>query len=190
MYETFQPPDFNTPLRLGAGAAPHGRRQERRLCLHRQLLRRHARQDQHPHQGDDAHSAAESGSASALSGRGRQGTTTSGPTCGAPTRSPSTTRPPASGRCSSCRRAAPSRATSRCSSATASRCRWSSPIRAAARSRVMTPRTEADIAALKAQVGALTFSAATWLASAITRPLTAASIGPPASPSPERVTPT
>ena len=79
-------------VRLGAGAAPHGRRQERRLRLYRQLVRRHARQDQHPHQGDDARPAAEPGSPSSPIRSRSTRTTTSGPTCGAPTRSRNTIR--------------------------------------------------------------------------------------------------
>jgi len=47
-------------------------RQARRLRLHRQLIWRHARQDQHPHQGNDAHSAAQSGIGPAVSGGGRR----------------------------------------------------------------------------------------------------------------------
>jgi Carboxypeptidase regulatory-like domain len=51
---------FQYAVRVGTSAAANGRRQERRLRLCRQFVWRHARQDQHPHQGNDARAAAES----------------------------------------------------------------------------------------------------------------------------------
>ena len=123
MYETFIPPDFNDPFAWAQGAAPHGRRQERRLRLDRQFLRRQPRPGQHPHQGDHAGAAAEPGGAPALSGAGRQEPQRVDPPVehrqGREVRSEHV----ASGRCSTCPTAAPSRATSRCWSSPASRCR-------------------------------------------------------------------
>ena len=72
-YEILRAAGLQYAVRLGAVAAAHGRRQERRYRLDRQFVRRQPCPRQHPHQGGDAGAVAESGGAPALSGdRGQE----------------------------------------------------------------------------------------------------------------------
>ena len=107
-------------VRLGAGPAAARRRQERRLCLGRQFVRR---------QRSRASTSGPKRSSSCRCRTRRRTSpirsrsipsTTSGPTSGAPTRWRATTRRPGNGRYSTCQTAAPRRATSRSPNATAS----------------------------------------------------------------------
>ena len=127
-----QPPDFNTrsPGRRARGAWAPTRR--RRLWVGNSWGGKLARIDTRTH-GDDVSAAARR--PAALSRGGRRASTMPGPTSGAPTRGCATIRRPTTGRHSTCRRGAASRATCRCWSAMARRRRWSCRTSARARSR-------------------------------------------------------
>ena len=106
---------FQQSAAVGARPAPHGHRQVRRRALGRRFLGRQSRPHRHPHPRGEALRSCPA-SSSPITSRSTR-TTTPGPTFGAPTASCATTPTPKAGPRSTCRRAAPSRATSRCSNA-------------------------------------------------------------------------
>ena len=87
LYDTFEPPDFNTPFAWAQGPRRMGADKNGDYVWIGNSFGGNLARDQHQDQGGQARAAAEPGSRSSPTRSRSTRATTSGPTCGAPTRS-------------------------------------------------------------------------------------------------------